>query len=32
VDRRFVQSGLADLEDGSICYAGRPDVSISGLA
>ena len=28
----FVSSGLANLEDGTICYAGRPDVSISGLA
>jgi len=28
----LVQSGLADLEDGTICYAGRPSVSISGLA
>jgi len=28
----FVSSGLADLEDGTICYAGRPDVSIGGLA
>jgi hypothetical protein len=28
----YVQSGLADLEDGTICYAGRPSVSIRGLA
>ena len=28
----YVQSGLANLEDGTICYAGRPDVSIRGLA
>jgi len=28
----YVQSGLANLEDGTICYAGRPSVSIGGLA
>jgi hypothetical protein len=28
----YVESGLANLEDGTICHAGRPDVTISGLA
>ncbi|HUN36854.1 MAG TPA: hypothetical protein VMU95_33065 [Trebonia sp.] len=28
----YVESGLANLEDGTICYAGRPSVTISGLA
>ena len=27
----FVASGLADLDDGTICYAGRPNVSIGDL-
>ncbi|WP_438295865.1 hypothetical protein [Streptomyces sp. HUAS TT7] len=28
----YVSSGLAELANGTVCYAGRPSVSISGLS
>jgi hypothetical protein len=28
----YVLSGVADLDDGTVCFSGRPSVSISGLA